>query len=313
MTLTQIEYLIAVEKFGSFSEAAKNCFVTQPTLSMQIQKLEEELKVIIFIRDKQPIEPTEIGRKIIEQAKQILKEKEKMNIILQIERGEFVGSVRVAIIPTISSYLLPMFISNFTKKFPNVELIIDEVTTDEVTAGLEKGLYDIGIIALRSNNDNLLTETLYFEPFVAFLPPNHKLINKKKLSPDDLNVTDFLLLKEGHCLREQTLSVCRNTKNNWIEKNSKVVFESGNLETLIKLVDQKFGMTLLPYLALRYIKDKKKLKQIREFNNPVPKREVGFIYTKTFIKTHLLNALKEEIQKVIPDEFKKNKNGLIIH
>lgn len=313
MTLTQLEYLIAIERFGNFSEAAKSCFVTQPTLSMQVQKLEEELGIKIFRRDKQPIEPTDIGRKILEQAKLILKEKEKLQIILQMERGEFVGSLRVAIIPTISSYLLPMFIGNFTKKYPEVELIIDEVTTDEVIAGLVKNHFDVGIIALRSNNENLLTETLYYEPFVAFLPPDHKLMKKKKLCQDDLNVNDFLLLKEGHCLREQTLSVCRSSENDWIEKSSKVVFESGNLETLIKLVDQKFGMTLLPYLALQYIKDKKKLNQIKEFNNPVPKREVGLIYTNTFIKTHLLKALKEEILNVIPDHLKKNKNGLIVH
>lgn len=313
MTLTQLEYLVAVERFGNFSEAAKNCFVTQPTLSMQIQKLEEELGVIIFKRDKQPIVPTDIGKKIIEQAKQILKEKEKLQIILQVERGEFVGALRVAIIPTISSYLLPMFISNFTKKYPEVELIIDEVTTDEVLNGLEKGNFDIGIIALRSNHGNLITETLYYEPFVAFLPPDHKLMKKSRICQEDLDVSDFLLLKEGHCLREQTLAVCKSSENEWMHKSSKVIFESGNLETLIKLVEQKFGMTLLPYLALQYIKDKKKLNQIKEFSNPVPKREVGFIYSNTFIKTHLLKALKEEILKIIPDELKKNKSGLVVH
>lgn len=313
MTLTQLEYIIAIEKFGSFSEAAKNCYVTQPTLSMQIQKLEEELGVIIFKRDKQPIVPTDIGRKIIDQAKQILKEKERLQIILQVERSEFVGALRVAIIPTISSYLLPMFISNFTKKYPDVELIIDEVTTDEVINGLEKGNFDIGIIALRSNHGNLITETLYYEPFVAFLPPGHKLMKKSKICQDDLDVSDFLLLKEGHCLREQTLAVCKSSESDWVHKSSKVIFESGNLETLIKLVEQKFGMTLLPYLALQYIKDKKKLNQIKEFSNPVPKREVGFIYSNTFIKTHLLKALKEEILKVIPDELKKNKSGLVVH
>jgi LysR family hydrogen peroxide-inducible transcriptional activator len=313
MTLTQLEYLIAVERFGNFSLAAENCYVTQPTLSMQIQKLEEELGVIIFRRDKQPIVPTDIGQKIIEQAKQILKEKEKLHVILQIERGEFVGALRVAIIPTISSYLLPMFLSSFIKKYPNVELIIDEVTTDEVITGLEKSYFDIGIIALRSKNENLISETLYYEPFVAFLPPDHKLIKKEKLCQDDLNVNDFLLLKEGHCLREQTLAVCKSSENDWVEKSNKIVFESGNLETLIKLVEQKFGMTLLPYLALQYIKEKKKLNQIREFSNPVPKREVGIIHTKTFIKKHLLNALKEEILKVIPEKLKKDKSGLIVH
>jgi len=313
MTLTQLEYLISVERFGNFSLAAENCYVTQPTLSMQIQKLEEELGVIIFRRDKQPIVPTDIGQKIIEQAKQVLKEKEKLHVILQIEKGEFVGALRVAIIPTISSYLLPMFLSSFIKKYPNVELIIDEVTTDEVITGLEKSYFDIGIIALRSKNENLISETLYYEPFVAFFPPDHKLMKIKKLCQDDLNVNDFLLLKEGHCLREQTLAVCKSIENDWVEKSNKIVFESGNLETLIKLVEQKFGMTLLPYLALQYIKEKKKLNQIREFANLVPKREVGIIHTKTFIKKHLLNALKEEILKVIPEELKKDKSGLIVH
>ncbi|MCX7798488.1 MAG: hydrogen peroxide-inducible genes activator [Melioribacter sp.] len=313
MTLTQLEYLVAVEKYGSFSEAAQKCFVTQPTLSMQIQKLEEELGAIIFRRDKQPVVPTEIGKKILYQAKQILKEKEKLYVLLQIEKGEFIGKLHIAIIPTISSYLLPMFLSNFIKKYPDIELIIDEVTTDEVISGIEKGNYDIGIIALRTINKNLLTETLYYEPFVVFLPPNHRLMKKKKLCQDDLNVSDILLLKEGHCLREQTLSICKSNKNDWVEKGNKVVFESGNLETLIKLVEQKFGMTLLPYLALQYIKDKRKLNQIKEFDNPVPKREVGIIYSTTFIKTHLLDALKKEILDVIPDELKQNKSGLIIH
>ncbi|MCX7874874.1 MAG: LysR substrate-binding domain-containing protein [Melioribacteraceae bacterium] len=313
MTLTQLEYIVAVEKYGNFSEAATHCFVTQPTLSMQIQKLEEELNAIIFKREKQPIEPTEIGKKILEQAKNILKEKEKLHIILQLERGEFVGSLKVAIIPTISSYLLPMFLSNFIKNYPEVELIIDEVTTEEVLNGLTKGIYDLGIIALRSYNGNFITEPLYYEPFVAFLPSDHKLIKKKKLCQEDLNVKDFLLLKEGHCLREQTLSVCKSSESDWLLKSNKVVFESGNLETLIKLVDQKFGMTLLPYLALQYINDKKKLNQIKEFKQPVPKREIGFIYSSSFIKTHILNAIKNEILNVIPSDLKKDKNGLIIH
>lgn len=313
MTITQLEYLIAVSAHGSFSDAASSCLVTQPTLSMQIQKLESELNVTIFKRDKFPIQPTEIGLKIIEQAKQIVKEKEKLSVMIQTERGEFVGTFKVAIIPTISSYLLPMFLSNFTKKYPSIELIIDEVTTSEVISGLNKGIFDIGIIALRSYIENVISESLYYEPFVAFVPSDHKLMKKSKISQDDLNVNDFLLLKEGHCLRDQALSICKTSENKWIEKNNKVVFESGNLETLIKLVEQKFGMTLLPYLAAKYIKEKKKMSQIKEFSDPVPKREIGFIYSNTFIKMHFLNAIKEEILKVIPEEIKQNKKGLVIH
>ncbi|GAB4375439.1 MAG: LysR substrate-binding domain-containing protein [Calditrichia bacterium] len=280
---------------------------------MQIQKLEEELGVILFRRDKLPLAPTAIGKKVIDQARKILKEKDKLHIILQIEKGEFIGSLRVAIIPTISSYLLPLFLSSFTKKYPYVELIIDEVTTDEVIAGLEKGEFDIGIIALRSGNGNLLSNSLYYEPFVAFLPPDHELMRKEKLSQQDLNVNDFLLLKEGHCLRDQTLTVCKSTEKDWVGKSGKVHFKSGNLETLIKLVERRFGMTLLPYLAAQYIMDTKRQNRIKEFHHPVPKREIGFIFTNTFVKQHLLEALKEEILGVIPAELKQGDGGLIIH
>lgn len=313
MTITQLEYIVAVSTYGSFSEAAVSCFVSQPTLSMQIQKLERELNVTIFRRDKQPIIPTDIGKKIINQAKLVLKEKDALNHLIHIEKDEYIGLLKVAVIPTISSYLLPMILSSFIKKFPKVELLIDEVTTTEVINGLEKGYFDIGIIALRSDHENLNTESLYFEPFVAFLPPKHSLLDKDKLNQDDLNVSDFLLLKEGHCLREQILTVCKSSVNEWSDKSNKVVFESGNLETIIKLVEQKFGMTLLPFLAKQYIKDKKKLNHIKEFNNPVPKREVGLIYSKTFVKIHLLNALKSEILFAIPKELKEKKEGLIVH
>jgi len=313
MTLTQLEYIIALEKYGNFSEAAENCYVTQPTLSMQVQKLEEELGVIIFRRDRHPIVPTEIGKKILEQAKQILKEKEKIYSLIQIEKGEFKGQLRIGVIPTISSYLFPMFLDNFTRKYPLVELKVDEVTTDEVMSGLDKGKFDIGIIALRSNNGNYQTDVLYYEPFVVFLPENHKLLKKEKLKLEDLNVEDILLLKEGHCLRDQTLSICKTSVRVQNEKIGKISFESGNLETLIKLVEKRLGMTLLPYLTIQYIKERKRQHQIREFINPIPKREIGIIYTNAFYKHHLLNALKEEILKVIPAELKYNKTGLIVH
>ena len=313
MTIIQLEYIVAVHTYGSFSEAANKCQVTQPTLSMQIQKLESELGDIIFKRDKFPINSTEIGSKIIDQAKQIIKEKEKLSVIIQTEKGEFVGTFKVAIIPTISSYLLPIFLKNFIMNYPNIELVIDEVTTDEVISGLDKGSFDIGIIALRSSMDGFVSETLYYEPFVAFVPSDHNLLKKIKVNQDDLNVSDFILLKEGHCLRDQALSICRTDEKKWVEKNNKVIFESGNLKTLIKLVEQKFGMTLLPYLATKYIKERKLKNQLKEFSDPVPKREIGFIYSKTFIKKHFLNAIREEILKVIPEEFKLNKKGLVIH
>ncbi|MGC8803196.1 MAG: LysR substrate-binding domain-containing protein [Bacteroidales bacterium] len=313
MTLVQLEYLVAVEKYRSFSEAAKHCFVTQPTLSMQVQKLEEELGVILFFRDRYPIVPTPVGLKVIEQAKQILKEKEKLHILLQSEKGEYTGSLHIAIIPTISSYLLPMFLRNFTNSYPKVELVIDELITDEILEGITRGDIDIGIIALRSEQGNILSKTLYYEPFVAFLPPAHSLLQKKSISQNDMDIRDFLLLKEGHCLREQVLSVCKANTGDWLKKDSHVTFETGNMETLIKLVEQQFGMTLLPFLTLQYMDKEKVERQVRTFEPPIPKREVGLVYSPVFCKTHLLEALAEEILRVIPDDLKQNADGLLVH
>lgn len=313
MTLVQLDYLVAVEKYRSFSEAAKHCFVTQPTLSMQIQKLEEELGVILFFRDRYPIVPTPVGVKVIEQARQILKEREKLHILLQSEKGEYTGSLHIAIIPTISSYLLPMFLRNFTKNYPKVELVIDELITDEIIEGITRGNIDIGIIALRTEQENILSKTLYYEPFVAFLPPGHPLLQKKSISQSDMDIKDFLLLKEGHCLREQVLSVCKANTGDWLNKDSHVIFETGNMETLIKLVEQQFGMTLLPYLTLQYMERDKVEKQVRNFDPPVPKREVGLVYSTVFCKIHLLTALEEEILRVIPEDLKQNADGLVVH
>ena len=313
MTLVQLEYLVAIANYKSFSEAAKNCFVTQPTLSMQIQKLEEELGVILFFRDRYPITPTPVGTKVIEQARQILKEKEKLHILLQTEKGEYTGTLHLAVIPTISSYLLPMVLGNFTQKYPRVELVIDELITDEIIAGIKNGSIDIGLIALRTSHENLLTQTLYYEPFVAFLPPKHPLLKKQTLHLTDLDITDFLLLKEGHCLREQVLSVCKAKTVDRQNKNTRVIFETGNMETLIKLVEQQFGMTLLPYLALQHMDDKKVKKQARTFAPPVPKREVGLVYSNVFCKMHLLHALQEEILSIIPNHLKNNTDGLVLH
>ncbi len=312
MTIVQLEYIIAVEKYQSFSLAAEKCFVTQPTLSMQIRKLEDELGVIIFKRDKQPIVPTEIGKKIIEQAKRILSEKERINILLQIEFGELKGSLRVAIIPTISSYLIPLFIRNFVNNYPEIELIIDEVTTDEIINGIDKNNYDVGIIALRSDSLNLVSETLYYEPFVALLPHAHKLSKKKKINITDLDINEILLLKEGHCLREQTLTICAKGSKNTNSKTNKIIFESGNLETLIRLVELNFGLTLLPYLAVKNVMNKRELLQIKEFHSPIPRREIALVYQNSFTKKHLLKALKDEILNVIPKELKTMKNGMIV-
>ncbi|MEJ2105202.1 MAG: LysR substrate-binding domain-containing protein, partial [Ignavibacteriaceae bacterium] len=208
MTLVQLYYIVAVDNFRHFAKAAEYCFVTQPTLSMQIHKLEEELGVLIFDRSKQPIIPTDIGSKIIRQARVILQESERLQGIIDDETGAFTGTLKIGIIPTVAPYLLPLFLKSFVQKYPKIELVIDEITTDEIVNGIHKDLVDVGILALPINQADIIERSLYFEPFVAYVSKTNSLYLKDKISIDDLSRDDLLLLKEGHCLREQTLKIC---------------------------------------------------------------------------------------------------------
>ncbi|MFZ2322748.1 MAG: LysR substrate-binding domain-containing protein [Ignavibacteriaceae bacterium] len=313
MTITQLEYITTVYNYKSFSVAANHCFVTQPTLSMQIQKLEDELGVVIFDRSRNPIKATDIGEQLIRQAKIILEERDRFQNILENAKGKFSGILRIGIIPTIAPFLLPLFVQSFLDKYPKVELIFDELTTGEIVANIHKSTLDLGILAFPVVDSGIVEDSLYFEPFVGFIPEKHKLFSKKKLNVDDLNVDDLLLLKEGHCLREQALKVCKTSEKEWRDDHNKILFEFGSLDTLINLVQQNFGITLLPYLSVRYMNDDSQLKLVREFNPPVPQREIGLVYSKSFIKKHLINAIKKEILSSIPKELKDKKEGLIIH
>ncbi len=312
MTLAQLYYIVAVDNFRHFGTAASHCFVTQPTLSMQIQKLEEELGVLIFDRSKQPVVPTDIGAKILKQAKIILHESERLQNIIDSETGEFNGTLKIGIIPTIAPYLIPLFLDTFVKKYPSIELVIDEVTTKEIIRGLNKDLLDVGILALPVDIPDFVERILYYEPFVAYISKKHLLYKKEKLDVDDLSRDDLLLLKEGHCLRGHVLKLCKSSEKEWRENERKILFESGTIDTLKKLVEQNFGITLLPYLAIKDIENKEQLSLVREFNPPVPKREVGLVYSKAFLKKHLINALAEEIIKIIPKNLLEKENSLIV-
>ena len=311
MTLSQLEYIVAVETYGNFSEAANHCFVTQPTLSMQIQKLEDELGVLIFDRSKHPVTATEIGEKIIRQAKIILLDKNELQNVVENETGDYSGRLRIGVIPTVSPYLLPMVLKSFTEKYPAVELLINEALTAEIVSSLNKDKVDVGILALPLNHPGIIEETLYHEPFIAYIPKTHKLYKKGSITIDDIDVEELLLLEEGHCFRDQALKICKSSERELCNKSSKVLFESGNLDTLKKLVENNFGITLLPYLAIQYITDSNQQKLIRLFPDPAPKREIGLVYNKTISKMRLVKTLKEEILSVIPEKLKEEEQALI--
>jgi LysR family hydrogen peroxide-inducible transcriptional activator len=295
MTITQLQYVLAVAEHKNFTLAADKCFVTQPTLSMQIQKIEEELNIIIFDRSKKPIQLTAIGQKIVEQAKNIVNEAGKIKDIVEYQKGFIGGEFRIGIIPTIMPTILPMFLNNFIKKYPKIKLIIEELNTSEIITRLKNGHLDAAIAATPLEDEKIKEIVLYYEPFVAYVPENNILYQKTEIEISDLNLDDILLLQDGHCFRDGILNLCKNQKTSG--KNS-FQLESGSFETLIKLADEGLGTTLLPYLHTLDLNEKDKLK-LRQFKEPKPAREVSLIYPKSELKMHIIDALRNTISGVV--------------
>jgi LysR family hydrogen peroxide-inducible transcriptional activator len=295
MTITQLKYVLAVAEHQNFTKAAQKTFVTQPTLSMQIQKLEEELNIQIFDRTKKPIELTSIGKKIVNQAHSIVNEAERMQDIVDQEKGFIGGEFKLGIIPTVMPTLLPMFLKNFGKRYPKVHLIIDELTTDDIISRLQDGHLDAAIAATPLVIDTIKERVLYYEPFVGYIPTNHRLAPEKKISIGDLNIDDILLLEDGHCFRDGVINLCNATKHT---NRENFQLQSGSFETLIKLSNEGLGMTLLPYLHTLDI-SKGQEKNLHYFNEPSPAREVSLIYSKSELKMQIINALYEVIAGVV--------------
>ncbi|HEX9981027.1 MAG TPA: LysR substrate-binding domain-containing protein [Flavobacterium sp.] len=294
MTITQLQYVLAVAEHKNFTLAAEKSFVTQPTLSMQIQKIEEELGILIFDRSKKPIQLTEIGQKIVAQAKNIVNESGRIKDIVDQQKGFIGGEFRIGIIPTVMPTLLPMFLSNFIKKYPKVQLLIEELTTEEIIVRLKNGHLDAAIAATPLQEEKIKEIVLYYEPFVAYVPAGHHNYPKKEIEISDLNPDEILLLRDGHCFRESVLNLCKISGAH----NNRFRIESGSFETLIKLADEGLGTTLLPYLHTLDLKDGDKTK-LKHFVEPKPAREVSLIFPVNELKIHIINALHNTISGVV--------------
>lgn len=295
MTITQLKYVLAIAEHKNFTKAAEKCFVTQPTLSTQIQKLEEQLDITIFDRGKKPIELTEVGRKIVTQARNIVNEADRIQDIVDQQKGFIGGEFKLGIIPTIMPTLLPMFLKNFIKKYPKVKLKIEELTTEEMIIRINDGHLDAGIAATPLENDTIKERVLYYEPFVAYVPAGHRLATNVEISASDLEIDDMLLLEDGHCFRDGVINLCKTFKDH-IDDNFQL--ESGSIETLIKLSNEGLGMTLLPYLHTLDIKPSLK-SNLKHFIKPSPAREVSIIYHKSELKMQIISALHEVISGII--------------
>jgi len=295
MTITQLEYVLAVATHRNFTLASEKCFVTQPTLSMQIQKLEDELDIRVFDRSKKPIKVTKIGESIVAQARIVINESKRISDIVDSEKGEISGDFRIGIIPTIIPTLLPLFLKTFMNKYPEVKISIEELQTYQIVQQLKDGDIDVGIAATPLEEDSIFEKPIYYEPFVAFLPDNHKLFGKKKLSSNDLELTEMLLLEDGHCFRNNIINLCKSDQE---LHSSKINLETGSFDALVQLTKDGFGYTLLPYLHTNRMRleDKKNLK---EFEKPFPAREVSIVYGKSQLKLQIIEALNKTITSII--------------
>jgi len=294
MTIAQLKYLLAVAKHLNFTKASQQCHVTQPTLSMQIQKLEDELGVIIFDRNKKPIQITEIGKKIVDQAKTIVNESARINDLVQQEKGYIGGEYKLGIIPTMVPTVLPMFLKSFVKKYPQVNIEIIEIPTEQMIEALLDGKLDAGIAATPLEEEKIVERPLFYEPFVGFIPDTHRLFQKKWLDEQDLDVKDILLLDEGHCFRDNILNICRMTSDEPKVFDLKI----GNFDALIKLAKDGLGMTLLPYLQTEDLCEKDRI-YLRNFKKPEPAREVSLIHSKDIFKKNITDALFKTIKGIV--------------
>ena len=296
MTLTQLQYILAVESHGSFVKAAAVCNVAQPSLSAQIIKLEKELGVQIFERSHVNFRVTDVGREILNQARVILSEADRIENLCQVYKQEVRGTLRLGIIQTISPYLIPHFMSHIAERYPQLKLEIHENKTENLINDLVRGVLDAAILSTpKVAPTHLMEKVLYYEPFVVFAGQNHALLKKKKLSIKDLQEYSPTLLDDTHCMRDQVEQVCQKKTS-----TESFVLKSATLTTLIQVVSHQQGYTLLPSMALESFDEKLKKSQVVRFTEPVPTRKVSLVYLRSMTKRSLIDAVQTVITEHLP-------------
>ena len=309
ITLTQLEYIVAVDEFRHFATAAEKCFVTQPTLSMQIKKLEDDLGVIIFDRGRQPVTPTDIGAKLIEQARTVLSSTQRMKEIINEEKQEITGSLKIGIIPTLAPYLLPIFIGDYTRRYPGVQVEVEELVSEEIIRRLKHDALDVGVFVTPYHDDKIVEKPVFYEEMMIYAHPGHELLKKETIDAHDIATPELWMLGEGHCFRNQVINLCEMYEAQ--QKKLPFDFESNSLETLMKIVDWEGGFTLIPELSTLYMTEEKK-KQVRSFTSLKPLREVSVIYSRHFTKQKLIELLCEDIRQIVPQEMLNKERGKIV-
>ena len=297
MTLQQLEYVMAVFRFRHFAKAAEHCGVTQPTLSSMVQKLEDELGLKIFDRKSQPIAPTPTGRLVVEQAWKVLLRARKLKETVEEEKHSLLGTFTIGILPTIAPYLIPRFFPQLMNKYPDMDVRIVEMKTEDLKRALVRGDVDAGILAQLEGLEEFDSVSLFYEQFFAYVADGDPLFSKESIKTADLTGEYLWLLDEGHCFRDQLVKFCHLKA----ASASKKAYTLGSIETFMRIVESGKGITFIPELAVYQLDDAHK-QLVRPFAIPVPTREIVMITGKNFIRKTLRSLLVEEIQASIPKD-----------
>jgi len=308
ITLQQLEYIIAVDKYRHFVTASEKCFVTQPTLSMQIKKLESDLGIVIFDRSKHPIIPTLLGEKIIQQAKETIFQSNKIVEIIKNEENSISGELSIGIIPSLAPYLLPHFIGKLSKENPLLSITVNEMLSEQIIAALKKDELDVGILVTPLNEKGVFEDILFYEEMQLYVHPGHPFAKRNDIKSSEIATDKLWLMSEGNCFRTQIINLC--DYNLKLEEKKHFKFESGSLETIINMVNAEGGYTLLPKLATINLNSEGVLKS---FVNIKPLREVGLVFSRTNVKSKLLKLLAKEIKSAVPKNMLEKGNGEIVY
>lgn len=299
MNLRDLKYLVAVADTRHFGQAAERCFVSQPTLSGQIKKLEEDLGVTLFERTKRSVETTPLGDAIVAQAKQVLEQADALRQLAESYQDPLVGPLRMGAIPTLSPYLMPLILKPLKKRYPQIKLVLIEELTDTLLARLGNHEIDAALLATPVENSDFESMPLFDEPFWLVHPRSHSLSEKKKIVQADLDGADLLLLAEGHCLAKQAMKVCHMQERS--AQGDMVDLRAASLETLLQMIGAGFGCTLLPALALKTASARDRGVMARQLKLPDTYRRVSLVFRRTFPRRKALEAFAEVVLKHLPD------------
>ena len=301
MTLTELRYIVAVARERHFGHAAAACFVSQPTLSVAIKKLEDELGVLIFERHQHEVMVTPVGERIVSQAEAVLEQAALLRSVAESGRDQTSGILRLGVIYTVGPYLLPRLIPVLHERAPDLTLVIDEDFTENLAVKLRRGDLDMALVSTPFQEPATRVEILYDEPFVVALPRGHKLASRKQIRAEDLEDDTLLLLRAGNCFRDQVIEVCPACRGGALSRNPiQKTLEGSSIETIRQMVAAGSGTTVLPCSAATGEAGMDSLLEYRQFAKPVPKREIVLAYRNTFPREKLTALLRDAVQSAAP-------------